>query len=202
MLPKDYRHHAAEQVNPYNTTLALTELVVGIALGVLGCFNLIPFAGVALSSAILLIIAGPLQFSYVDISKKVYAKETPKIEDIFLGFNRFAQAFVLEILVSIFVFLWSLLLIVPGIIKAYSYSQALYLAHNAPEKASADCIKESMKIMKGHKGDLFLLDLSYIGWYLLSILTLGILLLWVVPKHRQARYLFHLNLMNSFTENK
>ena len=85
------------------------------------------------------------------------------------------------ILYSIFVFLWSLLLIIPGIIKALAYSQAFFLLKDHPEYSVLQAITESKKRMKGYKWKLFLLYLSFFGWGLLAILPLGIGLLWLIP---------------------
>lgn len=85
------------------------------------------------------------------------------------------------ILYSIFVFLWSLLLIIPGIIKALAYSQAFFLLKDHPEYSVLQAITESKKRMKGYKWKLFLLYLIFFGWGLLAILPLGIGLLWLIP---------------------
>lgn len=90
-------------------------------------------------------------------------------------------------LMSIYIFLWCLLLFIPGIIKAYSYCFAPYISMDNDELTAEECINESMKLTNGYKMKLFLLDLSFIGWYLLSIVTLGIAILWVVPYHEAAR---------------
>ena len=75
---------------------------------------------------------------------------------------------VLQILSGIFIFLWSLLLVVPGIIAAYRYRQAIYILIDHPEMSVLECISESKRLMKGHKWELFVLDLSFIGWMILS----------------------------------
>ena len=90
-------------------------------------------------------------------------------------------------LMSIYIFLWCLLLFIPGIIKSYSYCFAPYISMDNDELTAEECINESMKMMNGYKMKLFLLDLSFIGWYLLCIVTLGIAILWVVPYHEAAR---------------
>ena len=90
-------------------------------------------------------------------------------------------------LMSIYVFLWSLLLLIPGVIKAYSYCFAPYISMDNDELTAEECINESMKLTNGYKMKLFLLDLSFIGWYLLCIVTLGIAILWVAPYHEAAR---------------
>lgn len=87
---------------------------------------------------------------------------------LFDGFGLFFRVIWLEILMAIFVFLWSLLLIVPGIIAGYRYRFALYILLDDPSKGALQCIRESKKLTYGHKGELFVLDLSFLGWSLLS----------------------------------
>lgn len=75
--------------------------------------------------------------------------------------------------------LWTLLLIVPGIIKGLSYSMAPYILLDNPELTPMEAINKSQEMMRGHKMDLFLMQLGFVGWILLSFLTLGIALFWV-----------------------
>ena len=93
----------------------------------------------------------------------------------------------LNILIAIFTFLWSLLFIIPGIVKAYSYAMTPYIVHDNPEMPVRECIRQSQRMMKGYKMKLFLLDLSFIGWILLGIFSFGIGLLWVLPYMETAR---------------
>ena len=93
------------------------------------------------------------------------------------------------------IFLHFLLLIVPGIIKAYAYSMGFFVLADRPDLSANECRKRSMYLMKGHKWQLFCLDFSFIGWYLLSLLTLGILSFWVVPYHMTARAEFYQELL-------
>ena len=86
------------------------------------------------------------------------------------GFQSFLKIIGLNIITGIFTFLWSLLFIIPGIVAAYRYRQALYLLLDHPEMGIFECIRESKRLMRGHKAELFILDLSFIGWALLSII--------------------------------
>ena len=85
-----------------------------------------------------------------------------------------------EIVTYVFVFLWSLLLVVPGIIAAYRYRQALYLLLDHPEKSAWQCLRESGALMRGHKWELFVLDLSFLGWMLLSAMFAPVTI-WLDP---------------------
>ena len=85
-----------------------------------------------------------------------------------------------------------MLFVIPGIVKSYSYSMAMYIYKDNPELTYKQCIDRSICMMHGHKWDLFCLQLSYIGWLILCVLTGGILCIWVMPKIQQANYLFYL----------
>lgn len=94
-------------------------------------------------------------------------------------------------LVAFFTSLWSLLLVVPGLIKYYAYSLTPYILIDNPELSANQAIDLSVKMMKGHKFDLFFLHLSFIGWIFLSIFTFGIGLLWVLPYMMTAQAAFY-----------
>ena len=87
--------------------------------------------------------------------------------DLFGWFFRFLW---LQIVMGFFIFLWSLLLVIPGIVAAYRYSMAMFIFFDDPEKGAMQCIRESKAMTQGYKGQLFVLDLSFIGWALLSII--------------------------------
>lgn len=87
----------------------------------------------------------------------------------------------LSVLVGLYTFLWSLLLIIPGIIAAYSYSMAPFILIDNPDIGVSEAIRRSKEIMRGHKFDYFALQLSFIGWAILACLTFGIGFLWLIP---------------------
>jgi uncharacterized membrane protein len=94
-------------------------------------------------------------------------------------------------LMGVFVFLWSLLFVIPGIIKAFSYAMTPFILEEHPELSANEAIDHSRAMMKGHKFDLFWLYLSFIGWGILCIFTLGIGLLWLVPYMQTAQSSFY-----------
>lgn len=102
-----------------------------------------------------------------------------QISDLFSKYNM--RIFTTMTIYYIYVILWSLLLLIPGIIKSYSYALTPYILHDNPEIKNNEAIELSMKMMEGHKMQMFLLDLSFLGWVLLAILTFGIGMFWVVP---------------------
>ena len=102
--------------------------------------------------------------------------------------------FIATLLVSLYTFLWSLLFIIPGIVKSYSYAMTPYILLDRPELSPTEAIKESEKMMNGHKMDLFILELSFIGWIFLSVLTCGVLILYVEPYMAATKSAFYLEL--------
>jgi uncharacterized membrane protein len=92
------------------------------------------------------------------------------VGNLFDAFGNFFRFLWLMILIWIFVFLWSLLFIIPGIVASYRYRQAVYILIDNPDMRAIDCIKKSKEMMAGHKAELFVLDLSFLGWYLLSVI--------------------------------
>ena len=101
-------------------------------------------------------------------------------------------------LMTLFIFLWSLLLLIPGIIKAYSYAMTPYILEEHPELTANQAIDRSRAMMKGHKFDLFWLQLSFIGWILLGFLTFGIGFLWLGPYMDAAQAAFYEDLKVEF----
>lgn len=94
-------------------------------------------------------------------------------------------------LMYVFIILWSLLLIIPGIVKSFSYAMTPYILEENPELSANDAIDHSRAMMKGHKFDLFWLYLSFIGWGILCIFTLGIGFLWLIPYMQTAEAAFY-----------
>ena len=95
------------------------------------------------------------------------------------------------LLMHIFIILWSLLFLIPGIVKAFSYAMTPYILEENPELGANEAIDRSRAMMKGHKFDLFWLYLSFIGWFILCCLTLGIGFLWLTPYMETATAAFY-----------
>ena len=109
------------------------------------------------------------------------------------GFAIFWRIILLHILTTVLIILWSLLLIVPGIIAAYRYSLATYVLLDHPEYSVVDCIRESKALTKGRKAELFKLDLSFLGWLFLSSLPyIGYFLsVWVTPYYALTHAMYY-----------
>lgn len=135
-----------------------------------------------LLSLLLLFVTYPLAYSFmVAFLNFKRTGEDVKPGMLFDGFKDIGRIFLTNFLCSIFIGLWTMLLIVPGIIKAISYSQTNYILKDYPELQGNAAIERSMAMMKGHKMEYFLLTLSFIGWIILGVFTFGIGLLWIYP---------------------
>lgn len=108
-----------------------------------------------------------------------------------IAYGDFSRSLAVSVLQAVFNFLWILLLIIPGIIKMYSYAMTYYIAEDYPELDANKCIDKSKEMMDGYKFDLFLLHLSFLGWALLCILTLGIGALWLRPYIATSEVVFY-----------
>ncbi|RUQ32853.1 DUF975 family protein [Peribacillus cavernae] len=133
--------------------------------------------------------------------------EGPQISQVFAIYKDGRTSFKVigaSILVAIFVFLWSLLLIIPGIIKSLSYSQTFFLLRDHPEFTVLEAITESKNRMKGYKWKFFLMNLSFIGWGILCVITLGIGILWLAPYIATSMATFYNELIytNDDTDNE
>ena len=156
---------------------------------------------ISLGSIASLLLAGPLELGLTRMTiNRARDNKEFNIEELFSGFKDFGNAFVLYLLRAVFVFLWTLLLIVPGIIKAYAYSMAFYIQNDNPDMGASDCLKESQEMMNGHKMELFIMDLSFIGWFIVGLLCLGVGTLWVEAYYQMARANFYLELKGQTDE--
>lgn len=166
----EVKERAKEQIRGKIGILLLVQIVFGALL----CASSFLVIGS-------LLIMGPMTLGlalvYLDVSHGVQ----PTVSRMFEGFNQFGEAFVLNLLIGIFTFLWSLLFIIPGIIKGISYSMAFYILAENPGMSAAEALNESKRIMNGHKMDYFILQLSFIGWALLGTITFGLAYIYVVP---------------------
>lgn len=156
---------------------------------------IISMASSATYGAAVLIVGGPLLYGLQNVTLSCARGMEWKIEHIFRGFShRFSQSLVLYLLQNLFIALWTLLFIVPGLIKTYAYALSFYVAGDHPELDARGCLAESEKLMRGHKWQLFCLDLSFIGWYFLGALCFGVGTLFVTPYHELARANFYAEL--------
>ena len=134
-----------------------------------------------LSSTLTLIIGGPLALGAAIFSLSISRGKEARLEQIFQGFNSFSNAFIAYLLIILYVLLWALLLIIPGIIAALGYSMTFYILADDPLIKPQDALRKSKSMMDGYKLKLFYLGLRFFLLALLCILTLGIGFLWLIP---------------------
>lgn len=113
------------------------------------------------------VISGAVRLGYAVFNLKLVDRKEVSISDLFSQFHRFGDGFCMNILIDLYVFLWSLLLVVPGIVKAYSYAMTPYILAENPRMSANEAITESRRVMNGNKFRLFCLGISFIGWELL-----------------------------------
>jgi uncharacterized membrane protein len=133
-----------------------------------------------------------LRAGFVMYSLKICQEQKASFGDLLDGFGMFFKILGLSIVSGIFVFLWSLLLIVPGVVAYYRYSMALYIMIDNPELGILDCLRRSGELTYEYKLDLFVLDLSFIGWYFAA--TFPPLLFWVTPYYEFSWTNYYLGL--------
>ncbi len=102
-----------------------------------------------------------------------------------------AGALVTGLLYNVFILLWTLLFIIPGIVKSCAYAMTFYIKNDHPEYTATEAITESRRMMDGHKMDFFLLQLSFIGWWIVGVLCFGIGTLWVQAYNETANAIFY-----------
>ena len=170
-------------------TIVYLVIAIAISGGQSGVEMLLPSTPAVLGSVfgagllLSFLVLYPMEIGYANSTRVLYEDGDNKLTaNIFnIGFKNYLHNVWGYFLMMVFVLLWSLLLFIPGIIMAFAYAMTPYILVENPEMKAIDAIRKSRSMMKGHKFDLFYLELSFIGWILLCILTLGIGLLWLLP---------------------
>lgn len=147
----------------------------------------------AISTLFSIAVLYPLELGYYNAHRSLLLNGDDQLtQNTFkMGFRNWAHNALGMFLMMVFVCLWSFLFVIPGIIKAFAYALTPYILVDRPELSANQAIDLSMAMMKGHKFDLFWLSLSFMGWIILSILTLGIGLFWLVPYMTTAMAAFY-----------
>ena len=134
-----------------------------------------------LGSLLLIIVTPPFMVSFAMIYLNLREGQRPEVGHIFKGFSITGKSIWLYIIMQVFITLWSLLLIIPGIIKTYAYLLCFYVLAENQNMTARQALSESKRITKGYKMSLFVLGLSFILWGLLCVVTLGFAGIYVVP---------------------
>ena len=151
---------------------------------------------------VMILLFAPIQYSYsVAFLNDARTGEGYKVGSLFEGYKKYERVTRTYLMEYLYVFLWTLLFVVPGIIKSISYSQTSYILNDNPMLAYDRAIERSMAMMEGHKWEYFCLAISFIGWYLLGILTLCIGFLWIRPYVSKTLALFYEDLKAEYENN-
>lgn len=156
---------------------------IGDLLKVLSPENMLASESMSSISVVLSLLALPLSWGLTVSLLRNHREESVDLENLFDGFRggRYVRVFCALFLVELFTFLWALLLIIPGIMKAFSYALTPYILWDEPELTAKQAIARSCEIMQGRRWKLFCLYFSFIGWGILCLLTFCIGFLWLVP---------------------
>lgn len=182
--------------------LAIGTLLVGVL--ILTGFSFIvayiePDGGILtiISSLIRIFLGGVITLGISKFVLNFATNKEAKFNDLFSGFNIYLKTLGLWILMLLSIGVAAIFLIVPGIIVALMFSQAFFILSENNEKSINQCLKESSEMMKGHKVELFVLGLSFIGWWIVAAITFGIGGLWVYPYQQVTLANYYLALKNN-----
>jgi len=153
-----------------------------------------PLALSGLCSLVLFVIGSAVGLGRREYFLNLCAEEERGFGDLFSRFPILLKALGLQLYMALFIFLWSLLFFIPGIVAAYRYALAPYLMAQNPEMGIREAVRRSKTLMKGHKGRLFSLQFSFLGWAFLSCLSLGIGFIWLIPYIHGAETAFYMDL--------
>lgn len=151
------------------------SFITGLILGMIGIENKI------VTNTASLIISALFQFGYLSFFLKISRNEEVEVEELWSKIKMFLPYILASVTVGFFTTLWTLLLIIPGIIASIRYSMIYFIMLDNPEMSAMEALDESKRIMEGHKMQYFKLMVSFLGWIVLGILTLGILYVWLIP---------------------
>ena len=148
------------------------------------------------SGIIFILIVYPMALGFTNSFRLLYETGDNRLtrNAFSLGFDNWVHNVLGMLLTSVFIFLWLLLFLIPGIIKCFSYAMTPYILIEHPEMSVNKAIDESIYLMDGHKFDYFYLGLSFIGWIILSIMSFGIGFIWLIPYMQTTMAAFYADL--------
>lgn len=138
-----------------------------------------------------LFLGGVIAMGMARFGLNLLDRREASFSDLFSNFHRLGAGIAMTVLRGVFVYLWSLLLVIPGIVAQYRYALMPYLMAEYPDLGAMDAMRESKRLMMGNKWRLFCLQMSFLGWVLLSALTMGVGMLWVTPYIEVSRAAFY-----------
>lgn len=194
----DYKMRASDSLDGIRGTLVIIYLAYTLIIAVISLIFLVPVAGYYIAAIIFLIVDGPFLVGFSVVALSVIRSGTAETNMLFEGFNNFGRAIIAFLTTNLLVLCWTLLLVVPGIIKSFAYSQTYFILADFDDLSVSEARRLSEEIMRGNKWRLFVLNLSFIGWMLLGIISLGIGFLWIMPYMDATRAAFYDELIQDF----
>ena len=164
----------------------LSPLVIYILL-LMGIISVMMFAYAIISFT----IGSAVSVGYSHFNLNIVDGRGAAVGDLFSRFSQISTAIGIKLLTILRVTIGYILFVIPGIVATYSYAMANFVLAENPGMTASEALKESKRIMKGHRWELFCMQLSFIGWILLSVLTLGIAYIWVLPYYNAAHAAFY-----------
>ncbi|HJB92027.1 MAG TPA: DUF975 family protein [Candidatus Eisenbergiella merdigallinarum] len=167
----------------FSMVICAVSIIFGITGALLGSETVGVFSAFIsmILAVVLTLLAATIQFGYYVYCLKVFKHEETGVGELFGYFSLFLKIFGLSLWIALFVWLWSLLCFIPGIIAGLRYSQAFFILAENPEKGIRECVNESKLLMSGRLWEFFVLQLSFIPWLILTAITCGIAGLYVTP---------------------
>ncbi len=161
--------------------------IVGIVTGVV----LVAVAIALVFAVAYFILSSVALVGYAQFNLDLIDRKEAQISTVVSRFPQWKKLAVTNLLRSLYIFLWTLLFIIPGIVASYSYAMTSYILAEHPELTAKEAIARSKQMMEGNRGRLFCLEISFIGWAFLCALTLGIGYLWLTPYTQAAKAAFY-----------
>ena len=174
---KNLRALGRAAMAPYRNLSMKGALVYGVALMVPPALISILFQGTMgqnVAGLYTLLVSGPFTLGISLFFLAIFRRRGPELSQVFYGFEYYVKSLGLFLYMTLLIVLWTLLFIVPGIIAMFRYSQAFYILADHPEFGIIQCVKESKRLMDGNKGKYFYVTLSFIGWWFLCTVPMGI----------------------------
>lgn len=209
---QDYKNAALAALKGRWAPAVVCTIVFLLASSVLSVFSVLldvenqQFSFILIASLCSIVVSvflySPLTVGYYNTMKEVYTRGEEKMTaSMFrIGYGNVIRNGLGMLLMQVFIFLWCLLLLIPGIIKSFSYALTPFLLVDNPELTPNQALNLSSKMMKGHRFDLFWLILSFIGWIFIGILTLGIAYFWLLPYMYASISAFYEDVRKEYTE--
>lgn len=199
----EIKRKARELYKPNMWNIWKPILVLALISGVIGFISTMLFGDSSsinegLSSLVSILLI-PAEFGLTYYLMKLVRGEEYSLEDLKNQYPRFLPLFLISLLTGLFIALWSILFIIPGIIAAISYSMVEYIAVDPKYNhlSEMEVLKKSKELMNGHKWEFVKFELSFIGWILLSIMTCGVLSIWTIPYIEIANIMFYEELIKN-----